>query len=196
MKLEKYLKGQAFYYVDDCFSCEEKNVEYLFFLESPHIDEIKEEKQVPLAGNSGRAVAKFLFGEDEEQPFGEIVKKQEREYKIGIINISNVPLQNIDTIPKKIFPKELEKIRESKQINDSLYQIFKSKMDTYQFAGIKKIIVCGEFASTYFDEYNKTKGWDSSIILKVPHPSRGQWNFIEKNKGNLEKLKKIFKDNQ
>ena len=31
MDLKKYLLGQAFYYIDDCFSCEVKNVEYLFF---------------------------------------------------------------------------------------------------------------------------------------------------------------------
>lgn len=196
MELEKYLKGQAFYYVDDCFSCEEKDVEYLFFLESPHKDEI--ENQTPLSGKSGKAVSKFLFGKNEKEAFGVKVKNKTTNQKIGIVNISNVPLQAIEMISKTIeIPKELEDIRNPKKKNDTLYTIFKEKMDKKSFPKLKKIIVCGEFAFTYFDKYNKEEGkgkkkWKSDIISVVPHPSRGQWAFILKNEQHLKDIVNLF----
>jgi len=198
MELEPYLSGKAFYYVDDCFSCKKSDVEYLFFLESPHKDELK--NQTPLVGKSGKAVSKFLFGESEEEAFGEKVKQKKTNQKIGIINISNVPLQKIEIISNSVgTPLELEDIRNSKKVNDVLYKIFKEKMDKMSFPNIKKIIVCGEFALAYFDKYNKDEKngkqkWNSNIISIVPHPARGQWAFILKNEGNLKKLEGIFKN--
>lgn len=196
MELKKYLEGKAFYFVDDCFSCDEKDVEYLFLLESPHKEEIK--TQVPLSGKSGKAVSKFLFGENEEESFGEKVKNKKTNQKIGIVNISNVPLQIIEIISKTIeIPKELEDIRNSKKENAILYKIFKEKMDKMSFPNIKKIIVCGEFAFTYFNKYNTEERngevkWAHDIISVVPHPSRGQWAFILKNEQHLKEIVNLF----
>ena len=52
-----------------------------------------------------------------------------------------------------------------------------------------------EFASMYFEKYNKSKEtpWENKIILKVPHPSRGQWAFINNHKDELDKLERLFK---
>ena len=192
MELKKYLSGRVAYYVEDCFSCEKNDVEYLFFLESPHNDEI--DSLIPLAGASGIAVSQFLFGNNESTPFGQLISEQKTQFKIGIINISNVPLQYCKAIPESDFPVEISKLRTSSNINDTLYNIFKKKMDTYNFPNLKWIIVCGEFASMYFEQYNKSKKtpWENDIILKVPHPSRGQWNFIRNNKDSLDELANLF----
>ena len=192
MGIKEYLTGRVPYYVDDCFCCDKNDIEYLFFLESPHNDEI--DSNVPLVGSSGIAVSKFLFGDEQVTSFGLLVSEQKSQYKIGIINISNVPLQYCKSIPESQFPEDLKKLRSSAGVNEILYNIFKEKMDLYHFPQLKKIIVCGEFASMYFDKYNdcKKEPWPKENILYVPHPSRGQWAFIENHKDNLQKLKDIF----
>lgn len=192
MELKKYLSGRVAYYVADCFSCEKKDVEYLFFLESPHNDEI--DSLIPLSGSSGIAVSKFLFGDNESTPFGQLISGQKTQFKIGIINISNVPLQRCTLVPESDFPDEITKLRTSSSTNDDLYQIFKEKMDAYHFPNLKKIIVCGEFASMYFIKYNESKKdpWKNEMILKVPHPSRGQWQFVMNNKNSLDELAILF----
>lgn len=192
MDMKKYLSGKAAYYVGDFFPHGKEDLKYVFFLESPHVDEIKEDNQVPLAGDSGKAVSQFLFGKNEKSSFSEKIKNA--DLKIGIINISNVPLQDIGILPKSITSKDLSKIRNSKRVKKELYDIFKEKMDGYSLENVEKYIVCGEFASIYVEKYSKEKKWDIEKILKVPHPSRGQWQFIEKNKDNLDELKKLFSE--
>jgi hypothetical protein len=68
----------------------------LLMLESPHRDEI--EHEAPLAGRSGKSVTKVLKDglsideSNKEIAFGRLVKAN-KVNKIGIMNISNLPLQ-------------------------------------------------------------------------------------------------------
>ena len=96
-------------------------------------------------------------------------------------------------------PKELADIRNSRKLNPTLYEIFKNKMDNLSLPNIKKIIVCGEFALTYFDKYNKddtskTPKWSDEKNIIVPHPSRGQWQFILEHQNSLTTLKNLFEE--
>ena len=85
------------YFVPDIENCtEKKDVKYIILVESPHTDEVnpetKTEERYPLAGKSGKSVAKFLFGE--KTAIGELMKnKDEKIPPMAIVNVCNVPLQ-------------------------------------------------------------------------------------------------------
>lgn len=186
------------YYVSDATEGNEKTIEILFILESPHKEEVDAKK--PLMGRAGEYVSDFL--DCDKKPFG---KNQElfKNRQIGILNVSNIPLQVIECnqIETEKIKGELKKLRESDTVNQTLFSFFCKKMKKYK--KVKIFVVCGGFAEKYFDEY-LLKQKDNSIlkkhykgeieILKVPHPSYGHWQFIEKHKNNLERLKSIFSE--
>ena len=195
------------YFVDDVFNADKELVEFLFVLESPHKEEVI--NSVPLMGNSGIDVSKFLYGRKETIPFGKKISTITVP-KIGIINVSNIPLQVIkEDVANTNYPvadkvrQKLQEFRDSKTIkkDDKLYPFFSKKMD--DFPNVKIFIICGTFAEKYFDKYvieqNENfilkKQYKGEIeILKVPHPSYGHWQFIDKHKDNLERLKEIFSE--
>ena len=195
-------------------------LDYLFILESPHTDEVA--KGYPLAGDSGKAISQYLFGD--ETPFGKLVSSINT--KIAIINVSNVPLNvnkqiwdnaNFDTEnwgkaksailnDSKELASQLEYIRNGKldtknsKCEETLLKQFYKKLEN--FINIKNltIIACGEFAKVYLDEfieeYKKTHGHGIfPKVLYVPHPSRGHWQFIDKHQQNLHELKDKFTPN-
>lgn len=190
------------YFVDDVKNVlDEKDVEWLFILESPHKDEFI--KKIPLQGLSGISVSKF-FG-FEEKPFGELINTDEIKNKanVAILNVSQVPLQRVDKTMDNEYCKiydELDKIRDC-GIDEELKKSFNKRLKKYEKNDILTIVVCGLFAKRYFDAYiNGRKGInllrrqynDEIRILFVPHPSRHQWSFIEKHKENLATLKELF----
>lgn len=199
--LDEYFKKlteetQPSYYVQDIADKKTSNIECLFILESPHVDEIRARK--PLMGSAGKYISAFFnLG---EKPFGDY--EQLSDKKIGIMNVSNIPLkpiegENADDVAK--IKDELEKHRENNQINETLFSFFTEKIKKY--TKVKTYVVCGTFAEKYFDKYVKSDNakvclnafYDEKInILKVPHPSYGHWQFIDKHKDNLDRLRKIF----
>ena len=202
-ELKKYLEGNAKeeslrYFVKDCFEVDKADVRTLFILESPHIEEMKDKK--PLMGLSGKAVSKFIGLGDSE--LGSNVSSLTK-HKIAIVNVSNIPLQVIDAnkCDCSNLENELRKIRTQNEVETTIYEGFAKKMQG--FDKVERIIVCGAFAEKYFDKFIMAeenslllkKSYKKEVeIIKVPHPSRGQWQFIYKHKENLEKIKDLFKD--
>ena len=199
--LEKYLNKLEnptdSYFVPDYPKENHEEIKTLFILESPHVDEIEGRK--PLQGSAGKNVSDF-FGLT--KPFGE-EKEFLIKHKIGIVNVSNIPLQLIDKKSDKhqVTAIELNSLRTSKSTNSTLYAFFQKKMKKYK--KVDTFIICGAFAEKYFDKYILDekklsiikKHYQGKIkILKVPHPSYGHWQFIEKHKDNLEKLRKLFSE--
>lgn len=200
--LEEYLKKlsnrQCNYFVPDYPEDNREKVKILFILESPHKKEV--EKRLPLVGATGKNVMSFLFEDNSSLSFGEYVKSMD-ESNIGIINVCNIPLQVVEQNKDDVkdIHKELNDLRESDQLNSTILSFFCDRIKEYQGVGI--FVVCGGFAEKYFDEYLLKQKNNSILkkhykgeieILKVPHPSYGHWQFIEKHKTNLERLKTIF----
>ena len=217
--ISDYLNNKE-YHVEDVKNCDNcKEVEYLFILESPHTEEIK--NGYPLAGESGKDVSRYLLNINE--PFGKLIKEKKlKEKKIAIVNVSNVPLQPFNTKKddKEISNiKDIDKIKNNlesirkREISDStigskkLFELFKKRISEYieNNESLKFIILCGEFVKKYFDYFLKNSKVQvkhiinlndyESKILYVPHPSRHQWTFIDKYKINLETLKNDWTNN-
>lgn len=73
--------------------------EFLFILESPHIDELLNE--APVSGSSGKTMSKVLFGDEVKIPIG-IKLKKEPNSNIGIMNICSIPMQRLAYTNKKV----------------------------------------------------------------------------------------------
>lgn len=203
--LEKYLKklklkNECPYYVQDTAEGYEKDIKILFVLESPHKEEVKEGK--PLVGKSGENVSDYIYKQGAKEAFGEL-HEYLLKHKIGIINVSNIPLQVIKENEEdaRSISKELSDLRDCDEINSSLLYFFCEKMKKYE--NVEKFVVCGNFASVYFDKYiecDKQEKIKENLknkkieLLKVPHPSYKHWQFIDKHKDNLERLKEIFSE--
>ena len=198
--LNEYLKrlktDKPTYYVKDTAEGSEESIEILFVLESPHKEEVASRK--PLMGRAGEYVSDFL--DCENRPFGEN-QKLFKSNQIGIFNVSNIPLQVIDCNKKEAedIKDELKQLRESDTVNATLFSFFSEKIKKY--TNVRTYVLCGAFAAKYFDKYILEKDNDNILkkqykgeieILKVPHPSYGHWQFIDKHKENLERLKEIF----
>lgn len=156
-----------------------KELDYIFILESPHVDEVKDGH--PLAGKSGEAVANFLLKNDKEETFGKIVKDSYdsdddtkskcansplNNKKIAIINISNVPLQVIEKSKEvtKNIVGALEDIRKNEITMNKegavyLLKKFAIKFKPYcdRIGDDTTIVVCGDFARKYFDAISDDK---------------------------------------
>lgn len=174
------------YFVDDLIY---EETEVLFVLESPHNEEVK--MHYPVAGKSGRDMSKVLFQKDEA--LGKLI--YERSVKnLGIINISNYPLQhsayeNPDLKEIEFFEKirQNPKLRKHDKlgINASVSKImddFKSRLVHHKD---KKLILCGNFAQDAFDSVFHEMNFKE--VLRVPHPSFNQW-LRASNKEKIEKL--------
>lgn len=170
-------------------------MEYLFVLESPHTQELK--NKYPLAGYSGKKIAKF-FG-DNKNSFGKIVKENSK-CNIGIMNVCQCPLQNInppqeDNSEKDIYEEMmnvLEFIRKNyksifkhrqnlsiaNEIEKKIFNNFKESLMEIiiKYKDIKYIIVCGEFAKAYI---NQIKIDDNIKVIYTTHPSfiRKDWEI-------------------
>lgn len=209
-ELNNYLKQNKHktkpdYYVKDTLEGDEEKAEMLFILESPHKEEVK--TNIPLVGNSGSDISAFLYGNEETQPFGKKISTFSSK-KIGIMNVSNIPLQvlketdqNTNYNTSNNIYQELKELRNLENTNDTLFNFFCEKIIKYR--NVKTFVICGKFSEVYFDKYILEEKEHSIIkkqyqgeieILKVPHPSYGHWQFIDKHKDNLERLKEIFSE--
>lgn len=171
----------------------------IFVLESPHIDELLHE--VPVAGSSGKAMNKVLFGRQEAMG---IQLKKEKETKkdfslgnIGVMNVCSIPMQrsaysNVNVINKygedtrdfESFFDVIEKIRTNTK------SIYKSESkNILQHLIINDFIIelekmrqknaffipCGKTAETFFKIANvQSDTW--TVLNNVPHPSFGNWH--------------------
>lgn len=208
----KMLKLMEKYKVND-LNVDEASV--IFVLESPHIEEIRE--GYPLAGSSGRAMTRVLFPSKKDfrykcecknqtyfQSLGKLIK-DETITKIGIMNISQIPLQtaaydcediNVNCDLLKLFElirkNTNKRTKKTSEINDILLKImgnFKDRIQPHIKSDGKTIVLCGKFARTIF----ASTALDNRNIFKmdIPHPSFCHWDEMSEEQKN--KLRKLVK---
>lgn len=185
------------YFVNDLIY---EDTEILFVLESPHNEEVK--RGFPVAGRSGKDMSKVLFSKDE--PLGKLISEGEIS-RLGIINISNYPLQLSAYNQTLVTPllrcddmKFFEKIRQNPKlrkhdklgINTVVSKIMSNFKSRIQIHSDKKIILCGKFAEASFDSVVNELNFKE--VLRVPHPSFNQWSRAS-NKEIIEKLQEFVK---
>lgn len=183
---------------------------FIFILESPHIQELKH--SAPVSGSSGKTMASVLLDQTVEKPLGILVKENaeagfpdKKLNQIGIMNVSNIPLQkkayDIDDIKQnEFFFDLLEKIRTTNErtvysnpeLNDlqsALLQKFNEHLK--QICGRTCTLVpCGRFAQKFL-RMSTVKEDNWKIIYDVPHPSYNSWNQTRYRDKILE-LKQTF----
>jgi len=171
---------------------DQKQCEFIFLLESPHKDEIK--NNCPLAGSSGKGVSKILNKIDRnikpDVPFG-LYLKETNDVRFGIMNCSLNPMQ-MSAYPdemqnnKNLFvinrirnnPKTrsdhrlLQEDREQhkKMLVDLKERLTAIIQENSQF----KIIACGLLARNFIEELSILP---EHRICRVPHPSFNQWRM-------------------
>ncbi|MDN4523257.1 uracil-DNA glycosylase family protein [Fictibacillus fluitans] len=174
--------------VSDLFSSE---LHILFILESPHREEIKH--GAPLAGSSGRSVSKVLFGEQENLPFGRLLKKNSEQppYNgLGIMNVCPFPMQSA-AIPSGEWVKEhddfvnvVEKVRTTNDkdtfrqddwntFQEIMLEDFKGRLSKLSSRPLV-LVPCGRFAQKQF-RLTGVSGERWRLIENVPHPSYNSW---------------------
>lgn len=179
------------YFVNDLVY---EDSEVIFVLESPHTEEVK--NGYPVAGKSGKDMSKVLFGLDEA--FGKLIYEQSVK-KIAIVNVCNYPLQksaylNADLKELEFFEKirQNPKLRKNDKIgiNAALEIMMSDFVKRLQKHKGKRIVVCGNFAQSCFENYLNAD--DFQNILYVPHPSFNNWKKA-KYKEVIEELKRFIK---
>ncbi|WP_067625598.1 hypothetical protein [Alicyclobacillus acidiphilus] len=168
----------------------------IFLLESPHIQELK--YGAPVSGSSGATMSKHIFGaEYAKMPLGILVKKnaeidarRPRLSAIGLMNVSNIPLQAGAYPP--IIRKEyadwfahMNAVRTNNQkleftdpqqadIQMTMVARLRSKLERFRGKSITWI-PCGRFAQKFFSLAGVTDpSW--TVIQDVPHPSYNSWD--------------------
>lgn len=192
-----------------------KDMDYLFILESPHIAEIKE--GYPVAGNSGVEMTKFIYDEDSEDAFGKLVNNKDdykNKYhglnKSSIMNVVPAPMQasalkeyDLSSTEEKIVAL-LEKLRVNyaakKHRNPDWNQLKKVLIDNFahrlddiltQYRP-NYLIPCGKLAQTYLEIAITSKeiNFSAEIIDGIPHPSRNQWRQYD----SMSKLENLLSE--
>lgn len=192
-------------FVDDLIPCLE-DMKFLFIAESPYFNELY--YQVPLAGNSGKSITKFIRQYiskkiPENYPFGPYIKNYNNA-NFGIMNCTTYPLskkvyENFELLDVNNTDKinQFESIRQYPQrfkVKDSLnndvstykelLQDFEYRLNKYHKKNSNfTIISCGKLSEKFIQNLSHS---NSQILLEhkviqVPHPSYNQW-FQEKNK--------------
>ena len=182
------------YVVEDILA---KDVEYIFILESPHIDEV--EKKIPVVGKSGKSMSRILFEKDE--PFGLLIKDDNNK-NIGIMNISKIPLQasayRCDVMNSKsckqfrlmeLIRKNSQKSIEDNGLMQKISNDFKNRIENIDGYQNKKYILCGKFAKKVFMSLENQP--NSELILSVPHPAFNNW-VKAKYKDEIKELKNFL----
>lgn len=178
------------YFVDDLVYDDTK---IIFVLESPHTDEVQ--NGYPVAGKSGRDISKVLLGVSDS--FGGLIYEQTIK-NFGIVNISNYPLQkSAYRLPYAKVLELFDKIRQNpkfrKNDKDGINSVIKEMLDDFksrlELHKDKKIVLCGNFAQSAFDEMFKDE--DFKMVLRVPHPSFNNWKK-DKYKEKIQELKRFI----
>lgn len=187
VKIKKFFEeARANFNVDDIFTDQSK---ILFILESPHKEELKH--GVPLAGLSGRSMAKELFLEQTIEPMGKYLSqliKDKGQSVYGIVNVAPFPLQRSaypDSDFVHEFLKELQiaeaiRISTAKTFQDPekalLHSLLINDFQNRLIKAVKNdtiIVPCGRFAGKYVD--NLSIKDELNILEGVPHPSYNSW---------------------
>lgn len=187
--------SESFRILKDTYSVKDlipTDARFLFILESPHKEELK--NGIPVAGSSGKMMTKIIFGESMSEPIGLLVSsrigrsEEQKLSQIALLNVSPIPMQAAaysaaDQAKHIKFLSILEKIRVNLSANyrdpdwNYVRDLIRTDFGIRLAALLHRelcIIPCGKFASHhYFDSGILGKKW--SEISGVPHPSRNQW---------------------
>ncbi|ANC76988.1 hypothetical protein ABE65_009300 [Fictibacillus phosphorivorans] len=180
-------EASELYSVQDLIS---EHTDMIFILESPHKEEIK--SGVPLAGLSGRSMAKELFEVEESLPMGKLLKQYINENKktaFGIVNVSSFPLQGSAFPDQSFVSRYSEEIKVAEAVRTSSVKVFKdefrAKFDqlllqhfetrlTSLLTENSLIVPCGRFAEKYVNKLSNRE--NLTVIEGVPHPSYHSWS--------------------
>ena len=198
--IERY--GFEDYFVNDLI---DSKTEIIFVLESPHVYEVK--NGYPVAGKSGKDMSKILFENEDlkKESFGKLIYEKKVQ-KFGIVNISNIPLQelaydvndkNFSSLPTQLIFKDFALFRQNPSLRKKdcrvnklikIYQEdFRKRLEVHKD---KKIVLCGAFVHKIFNDTFSHN--DFRETLEVPHPSFNNWQK-EKYKEKIEKLLEFVK---
>ena len=190
------------YFVNDLV---DSKTEIIFVLESPHVYEVK--NSYPVAGKSGKDMSKILFEDAElkKESFGKLISEK-RVQKFGIINISNIPLQELaydlsdekfSLLPTQLIFKDFALFRQNPVLRKKdcrvnklikMYQEdFKKRLEVHTD---KKVVLCGAFVHKIFNDTFTHS--DFREVLEVPHPSFNNWQKA-KYREKIEKLLEFVK---
>lgn len=165
----------------------------VFLLESPHIQEVKQ--QVPVAGASGRTMSRALLGCD--RPLGLLVGSEREAYpllkRIGLMNVCQVPMRKtayrlderrgFDYI-LSVLKKLRTNTRFAAHLNPALVTVrsliladLEKRM--LRLTGHRCLFIpCGLLATVYLQRVSvKGEGW--SFIWGMPHPARNRWTSVQ-----------------
>lgn len=202
--MQEFLRRYGFeeYYVNDLIYDDTK---VLFVLESPHVYEVR--NGYPVAGKSGKDMSKVLI-EDEnlkKLSFGQLIYEQKIK-NFGIINISNIPLQELaysqedksfSSLPLQLIFKDFALFRQNPSLRkkearvNKLIKIFQDDFKTRVSSHKdKKIVLCGGFVHKIFNDLFSHDEFKAT--LEVPHPSFNNWQK-EKYRETIEELKEFIK---
>jgi hypothetical protein len=173
------------YYIDDVVN---QNTEVLFILESPSQREIL--CNAPASGHTGRKITRKLLCKDCKRGIGELIKhnlisNNNDARKIGIMNISQIPMQL-----KDYSIEDLDKIDKCKLTNLSwLRKTIQSSGEikySYQDCSIKKNNIIQDILSSfcyrlysYLNKYNKiSKIYLSGNIAQAFFKNCCYFNFL------------------
>jgi len=199
--IEKYKFSD--YFVNDLLYDDTKTI---FVLESPHIYEVK--NGYPVAGKSGKDMSKSLI-EDENlktESFGKLIYEQKIK-NFGIVNISNIPLQelaystedeNFQQLTTQLIFKDFVLFRQNPSLRkrdcrvNTLIRIFqedfRKRLSPHKD---KKIVLCGGFVHKIFNDTFSHS--DFKATIEVPHPSFNNWSKV-KYKEKIAELKDFIED--
>ena len=193
--IEKYSFKE--YFVNDLLY---NDTEIIFVLESPHVYEVK--NGYPVAGKSGKDMSKVLVSDKKlkKESFGKLIYEQKIK-NLGIINISNIPLQelaystedsNFQNLPTQLIFKDFVLFRQNPSMRkkecrvNKLIGIFQedfiSRLSPHKD---KKIVLCGGFVHKIFNDCFSHQDFKETI--EVPHPSFNNWSK-GKYKEKIEEL--------
>ena len=168
-----------------------RRVKFVFVLESPHKREL--ERKCPAAGTAGKAMAKFLLGNN-ARALGEVIRDGGTGGEYGIVNVCRIPMQGSAynkplTAEQKEIVKQLERLRNPglKSVNQELYsEILEDLKNRLTKIGRQtKIIPCGRFAR------KALPAGLCGIAAEIPHPSFGNWHKARYKKA-LASLKTLI----
>jgi hypothetical protein len=188
--------------------------ELLIVLESPHIDELR--TGVPASGGTGRAALKFLSPTGTRiEALGHLVasRQAEGDFRIAILNVSPVPLQN-SAFAKHEAPHDLTiddwrviaeiqrsqasdiadlKSTRAQSVSQFFIQRLQSRISSLDLSSAM-IVIAGTFVQRTWPLILTPR---AQSTLRIPHPSNGWWTRTERPEyiRNLAELKIRFAQN-
>lgn len=183
-------------------------VKLLLILESPHVDELA--AKTPVSGEAGMTALEYLLPARPTESLGGYVraKHDAGDFRVGILNVSNVPLQEQafdDGGTKPTLSARdwlvIERIRmstarsvtgtqcaEANAAGGILLRGLEARVDALTLDADCVVVPCGRFAQRFTRELRRLP---VTAPLEVLHPSRRQW-LNHANHPSLLALQELF----